>query len=76
MYIKSDNNQISGNSLIDNSIGIYFVDNASKNTATANSIKQSSVYAIYTKIEKGLENVLGVNTLHRNRKDIEGQELN
>ena len=76
VYVKSGSNQILSNKLLDNDIGIYFLDTASDNQATRNSVRQSSVFAIYSKIEKGLGNVLGVNTLDRNRKDIEGREIN
>lgn len=76
LYIKSDANQIYANRLIDNEIGIYFLDEATNNKAADNTIKRSKLYAIYTKIQAGLENVLGANTLDKNRRDVEGKEIN
>src|SRR3989344_1852568 len=76
LYIKSNSNQIVNNKLTDNDIGLYFLATAADNSASGNRIRQSAVYAIYTKVERGLANVLGVNTLNRNFKDIEGQEIN
>ena len=76
VYVKSSSNQVFNNTLTNNGISIYFLDTASNNIAQGNNIRQSSVYAIYTKVKNGFENVLSANTLYRNRKDIEGQELN
>lgn len=74
IYVKSSSNQIYNNTLINNGVSIYFLDSASNNLAQGNNIRQSSVYAIYTKVKDGLKNVLNANTLYRNHKDIEGQE--
>ncbi|MBI2051640.1 right-handed parallel beta-helix repeat-containing protein [Candidatus Roizmanbacteria bacterium] len=76
VYIKSNANQVFQNTLANNGISVYFLDTASDNIAQGNNIRQSSMYAIYTKVKGGLENVLSANSLHRNRKDVEGQELN
>jgi hyaluronan synthase len=75
VYIKSQSNFISNNKLTNNDVGIYFLDNAANNNASNNEINQSAVYAIYTKIDSNLKNVLGDNILHRNKKDIEGQDI-
>ncbi len=76
VYIKSNENQVSNNILVNNDVGIYFLETASNNSASANNISQSAMYGIYTKVSSNLHNVLGINTLERNRKDIEGQEFN
>lgn len=73
MYIKSDANDIRDNSLINNSVGIYFLERASGNVVTRNNVSQSKVYGIYTKVARDISNVLGYNTLFRNRKDIAGK---
>ncbi len=73
LYIKSHANQVTGNNLISNAVGIYFVDAASQNNIANNQIKNSTKYGIYTKINKELQNVLGYNTLSKNRKDVAGQ---
>ncbi|OGK18382.1 hypothetical protein A3G67_03780 [Candidatus Roizmanbacteria bacterium RIFCSPLOWO2_12_FULL_40_12] len=76
LYIKSDSNKIVDNRIIDNNIAIYFLESASKNIVSNNTIEDSSVYAVYTKIQSGLTNVLGANTFERNRRDTDGQKLN
>jgi hypothetical protein len=58
--------------LFNNEVGVYFQDQASDNVLTDNQIKQSGVYGIYTKVANQVSNVLGVNDLFRNRKDIAG----
>lgn len=75
LYIKSNSNQVRNNKLLSNEVGIYFLETASNNIAESNDISQSSVYAIYTKINENINNVLGNNTFERNRKDIEGQKF-
>jgi len=72
IYIKSDSNKISKNSLINNAVGVYFQEEASNNSLTDNQIKQSGFYGIYTKVDTQASNILGVNELYRNRKDIAG----
>ena len=72
VYIKSDNNIVSSNTMKNNGIGVYFLDTANGNQTAENSIAESSVYAIYTKIDSGLYNMLGANELEHNRKDIDG----
>ena len=72
IYVRSDSNNISKNTLVNNAVGVYFQDQASSNQLTDNQIKQSSVYGIYTKVANQVSNVLGVNDLFRNRKDIAG----
>lgn len=75
VYIKSSSNEVRDNIINNNDVGIYFLETASGNTATNNDISQSAMYAIYTKINRNLYNTLGENTLIRNRKNIEAQEL-
>lgn len=72
VYIKSDENLILDNTLQSNTTGIYFQDSAKNNIVRANNIEQSKTYAIYTKVLNDVSNVLGVNTLFQNRKDITG----
>ena len=72
IYIKSDSNNISKNSLINNAVGVYFQDQASNNVLADNQIKQSGIYGIYTKVANEVSNILGVNDLYRNRKDVAG----
>ena len=72
VYIKSDNNIVSSNTMKNNGIGVYFLDTANGNQTAENSIAESSVYAIYTKIDSGLYNMLSANELEHNRKDIDG----
>ncbi len=76
MYIKSNNNKIVKNDIIDNKIAIYYQGDASGNSASGNYVEDSTVYAIYTKVQGGLQNILGVNTFERNRRNVDGQELN
>lgn len=76
IYIKSDSNKISKNSLINNAVGVYFQDKASNNSLTDNQIKQSGIYGIYTKVAARVSNILGVNGLYRNRKDVMGMAEN
>lgn len=76
MYIRSNANTITKNNLKDNKIAIYFQGEAAGNSVSNNVIKDSSVYAVYTKIQGGLENILGTNTFERNRRNVDGQKLN
>lgn len=75
VYIKSDRNSITENTLNDNDIGLYFLDTAAANSVRDNTIEESNVYGIYTKIQVGMQNILDENTLVRNRKSIDGMEL-
>ncbi len=75
VYIKSDMNSISENTLDMNDIGIYFLDTATSNSAMNNTIEESNVYGIYTKIQVGMQNILDENILERNRKTVDGMEL-
>ena len=61
---------------ISRAIGIYFQDKASSNSLTDNQIKQSGIYGIYTKVITQASNILGVNELYRNRKDVAGMSQN
>lgn len=72
IYIKSDSNNVSKNTLINNAVGVYFQDRASNNVLTNNQIRQSGIYGVYTKVASQISNVLGVNELYRNRKDVTG----
>ncbi|MDO8452287.1 MAG: right-handed parallel beta-helix repeat-containing protein [bacterium] len=72
IYIKSDSNKIDGNFLVNNAVGVYFQDQASNNVLADNQIKQSGIYGIYTKVANQVSNLLGVNELYRNRKNIAG----
>lgn len=72
IYIKSDSNKISKNTLINNTVGIYFQNEASNNSLTDNQIKHSGLYGIYTKVSNQVSNILGVNDLYRNRKNVAG----
>ena len=72
IYIKSDSNNISKNYLINNAVGVYFQDQASNNALTDNQIKRSGIYGVYTKVASHVSNILGVNELYRNRKDVAG----
>ncbi len=72
IYIKSNENRVSKNLLAGNGIGIHLQDRAGRNLLDDNQIKQSAVYGIYTKVALGIQNILGDNTLFRNRKDIMG----
>ncbi len=76
IYIKSNSNKISKNSLINNAVGVYFQDKASSNSLTDNQIKQSGIYGVYTKVAAQISNMLGVNELYRNRKDVMGMTEN
>lgn len=76
IYIKSDSNIISKNYLINNAVGVYFQDKASNNSLTDNQIKQSGIYGVYTKVAAQMSNILGVNGLYRNRKDVMGMADN
>jgi len=76
IYIKSDSNKISKNSLINNAVGVYFQDKASSNSLADNQIKQSGIYGVYTKVAARVSNILGVNELQRNRKDVMGMAKN
>ena len=76
IYIKSASNKISKNSLINNAVGVYFQDKASNNSLTDNQIKQSGIYGVYTKVATQVSNILGVNELQRNRKDVMGMAEN
>jgi len=75
VYLRSSFNDIKNNKLTNNQVGVYFLNEASENTLINNQIKQSSTYAIYTKIAADLQNNLGTNVLSKNRKDIVGQKL-
>lgn len=70
IYVKTSNNVIQKNTMEKNKGGVYLLANASNNVVTQNDIKYSKNYGIYTKIISGLTNLLGDNTLYRNRKDI------
>jgi len=72
IYVRSDSNNISNNSLVNNAVGVYFQDQASDNILADNQIKQSGVYGIYTKVAAQVSNILGANELYRNRKDVAG----
>lgn len=72
VYVKSDLNNISKNLLNNNAVGVYFQDQAMGNILSDNQIKYSGIYGIYTKVSDNVDNILGVNDLYRNRKDIDG----
>ena len=72
VYVKSDQNEISKNILTNNGVGIYFQDTALNNKLAQNQIKQSKIYGIYTKVKSQVSNILGINELYRNRKDVMG----
>lgn len=72
IYIKSDVNEITKNILNNNGVGIYFQDKALNNKLAQNQIKQSKIYGIYTKVKSQVSNILGINELYRNRKDVMG----
>ncbi|MBI3984739.1 MAG: right-handed parallel beta-helix repeat-containing protein [Candidatus Levybacteria bacterium] len=72
VYVKSDLNEISKNLLTNNGIGIYFQDSALGNKLAQNQIRESRVYAIYTKVKTDVSNILGINQLYKNRKDVMG----
>lgn len=72
VYVKSDLNEISKNILTENSVGVYFQDTALGNKLAQNKIKQSRIYGIYTKVKTEVSNILGINELYRNRKDVMG----
>jgi len=76
IYVRSNSNQISRNHLFNNSVGIYLQGSASKNYLKENQIKQSTAYGIYTKVAVQASNMLGVNELQRNRKDVVGMAEN
>jgi len=76
IYIKSDSNKISKNSLINNAVGVYFQDKASNNSLADNRIKQSGIYGVYTKVAAQISNIFGANELYRNRKDVMGMTEN
>lgn len=76
IYIKSDLNEINKNLLSNNDIGIYLQGRALNNKLMQNNIKQSKLYGIYTKVSTQVSNILGINELYRNRKDIMGMAEN
>lgn len=72
-YIKSKENVLQNNTLLNNTVGIYFKDSAAENIAAQNTIEQSKLYGLYTKIVKNNFNIVEANELKRNRNDISGQ---
>lgn len=73
MYIKSNSNTIQNNTLSDNNIGIYLLDSASKNVLAKNTIRDSKVYGVYSKVVQNVSNSFGSNALFDNRKDVTGK---
>lgn len=70
VYIKSSNNEISGNSIVDNKVGVYFLGTAGSNKMAGNIISHNKVYGIYTKLSENVQNFLSQNnTLLTNKKD-------
>ncbi|OGK22072.1 hypothetical protein A2866_05855 [Candidatus Roizmanbacteria bacterium RIFCSPHIGHO2_01_FULL_39_8] len=73
VYIKSKSNKIAQNLFSQNQTAIYLLDSAQDNILSQNEIRDSKKYGIYTKVSKELYNLLGYNTLERNRKNIMGK---
>lgn len=72
-YINARKNYFSNNLLTNNRTGFYFVEAASQNELSQNTITQSLSYGIYTKVSLGQKNYLDNNVLEQNRKDISGK---
>ena len=70
VYISADDNQIVNNKISDNGVGVYFLNEATDNMVVGNEIEYNSKYGVYTKTNDMLRNILGVNRIRLNRKDI------
>ncbi len=69
VYIRSNQNQIARNQILENKTGIYLLASASDNLVANNTLSYNYHYGIYSKINQGLHNIKGNNTLWRNRFD-------
>ncbi|MBP9719109.1 MAG: right-handed parallel beta-helix repeat-containing protein [Candidatus Levybacteria bacterium] len=70
VYVNTSNNFITKNVIEDNTTGIYLRGKVKNNILTSNDIRYSTLYGIYTNSDKNYSNVLGTNTLYKNRHDI------
>lgn len=75
LYIKTDNNFLSKNTIEYNNNGVFFYQLARENNLNKNTISYNRTHGIYSKISKGSYNFLNQNTLWRNRADIAAMPL-
>lgn len=70
VYIKSASNQIVDNTITENSSGVLFIDFAANNKLSGNTVSNNLNFGVHTKTSPYFKNMIGINNISGNKKDI------
>ncbi|MBI2051643.1 right-handed parallel beta-helix repeat-containing protein, partial [Candidatus Roizmanbacteria bacterium] len=74
VYVKSNDNQFTGNTVSHNKVGFYLLAKGSGNKIVGNEISYTDSYPVYAKLSGDLQNFLSNNVLTRNKREIYARE--